>query len=427
MSLFRISANLEEKSTKFPSSNGLLDLPEYNAMSQFSMPHKIEDITKRSHLFTNENLSIPDHPKEIIAKKGAQVSEKHSPAKELFYQRFNPDSANKNLEKNIKSEPSIPDKASIVSAFYDQQNNQYKNESVKYTVGIPQKKVFLDSIFSLVQTESNFEDDILPQSLKRDASSQSDIQKKIQKRQKTSHIKNEYLAPNNPPIFKVLHENAEMNLFKINNKSVNTKIFAKGTFQKVYVINADHQIIQETHNSKILLKVFHLNLLETKLQYYMKNSIDNYHRAIELGLPCAKIYNIKTALEDKYYLVEMVPNKIDLKNEDHLQQICRFFKVSYENKYTCDLTYDNLRVQNDGTVTLIDFAEKKINYDKNNSFRMYAITFLMGWGREVRATYNLYGNEGRNFTKKLLAKFTENLGYETEWIELALDEHFKIF
>lgn len=276
---------------------------------------------------------------------------------------------------------------------------------------------------------ASFNEEPLKQSLKRGSSTQSSNEKKGLKIQRTDHFETTSSLIESPS-YKVLCENAKKKCFEINNKKISVEHFADGTFQNVYKINADHQIICDTPNENVLLKVFNeplSKLPEDNIKKYTQNSIDNYRIALKLGLPCAEIFNVDTALNDRYYLVKMIPGTIDLKNENHLQQICRFFKVTFENKYTCDLTYDNLRVQNDGTVTLIDYAEKKLNYEKIDSIRMYSITFLMGWGRKVRDTYNLYEEEGRSFTKKLLDRFTENLGYEDDWIETALDEHFSNF
>lgn len=209
----------------------------------------------------------------------------------------------------------------------------------------------------------------------------------------------------------------------INNKQVNTQFFAAGSYLEAFDIHTPEHpsLIENVPNYRVLLKSFlkkHAGDKE-KCQKYIRTGLGNHHRALELDLPCATIFNMDTADKDMFYLVEKIPCELDLNSESQLDQIGKFFEVSHKNSYLCDLAYGNLRVKEDGTVTLIDNVEKNFDYNDRNKYRIFAIQFLKTWVK-----YCVDNNKGRETANRLLHRFTDGLGFEQDWIEAALNEYY---
>ena len=195
-----------------------------------------------------------------------------------------------------------------------------------------------------------------------------------------------------------------------------------GTWMQAFYIDAEDPIVPSTSNDQILVKVYLPGKLTKQLDEAMKNSITNYHEAVKIGLPVSTIYNIDTAAADKFFLVEKVPYSISLKNESDQKQIRHFFEVSFQKKVGFDLSFDNLRVRENGTVALIDFTEKTPGFFSNpNKLQIFAIQFLKSWAKEARSS-----GMSKAEAQALLEYFSKDLpNFNPEWNQIVLDEYFR--
>ncbi|MBA2727576.1 MAG: hypothetical protein H0U49_05315 [Parachlamydiaceae bacterium] len=222
----------------------------------------------------------------------------------------------------------------------------------------------------------------------------------------------------------------EQGIFKIEGVKVLTKLFSTGTFLKACTItseNPEHLFVKEVDNTEVIFKYFleYHAKIEANVKKYMTNSIANYKQIVELGLPCSKIFNIDTAIEDKYYLVEMIPQAVDFTNENHVSQIVEFIKVCSENKVAGDFSYSNFRVTLDGKVKSIDFDEEGVKFDYSNEHRIFTIQFLKSWANKIRET--LYKVDGKPVASQLLTEFNKSLGFEASLVDGIIDDYFKIY
>ncbi|MBA3239224.1 MAG: hypothetical protein H0T62_12870 [Parachlamydiaceae bacterium] len=238
---------------------------------------------------------------------------------------------------------------------------------------------------------------------------------------------------NSPGEYEKLFWSSEKGCLVKGKESFSLTRFAKGSFMNAYKFNGLTTIQNGVSNDKLLIKLYAADsksFNEVKAPVYMQNSINNYHEAVRLGLSVSTIYNIETALTDKYFLVEFIPAEVDLGNEHHLKQVQHFIKVSYENKIPFDLSFSNLRVKEDGTVTLIDFVEKPFNFTENYKLLDFTITYLKSWvksARDLTMNSNLSYENRKELARQLLSLLTEDLevhGFSPQWSQQALSEYF---
>jgi hypothetical protein len=134
----------------------------------------------------------------------------------------------------------------------------------------------------------------------------------------------------------------------------------KGSFMQAYKVSGGTPFSPDLSNDTILLKAHHgekAKWKESVIDRYFSASLTNYLRAEKLGLPVAKIYNSETAAEDRFMVVQFIPNKVDPVDMNQLAQIRAFFDCAVKSSEMLDLHPDNFRVE-DETVKLIDFLEK---------------------------------------------------------------------
>lgn len=237
-------------------------------------------------------------------------------------------------------------------------------------------------------------------------------------------------------VFKVLFNKAEQSRYETSFMilGVPAKLipFADGTFVRAYGVLASEKIHQESENENLLVKLYHgqkTKFGEKALQKYMKISLENYDKAIALELPHAKIYNRETALNDKFYLVEKIPNEIDWQDGNHITQVISIFETVFKKQYPGDLSYANLRVTNEGTVVLIDFSEKNIDFSNTYKIYNFVLQMFRGWCRKIQETHRQ--DEGRSEAKKLLDQFFAVMPereryFDNEKYEELLSEYFSI-
>lgn len=235
-------------------------------------------------------------------------------------------------------------------------------------------------------------------------------------------IRKSHLSKSAPtsPHEKLYSEIKSSKSLKIQNIQTTLNFFAKGTFMASYSIEAKQSLISDVPNEQVLLKLYHgeKTKFSSKLFEYMKSSVANYHAVQELGVSVAKIYNIETALTDAYFLTELIPHPINIKEEHQIEQITAIFQKSFQAHVLMDLAYGNLRVRDDGGVTLVDFVEKPFEFENKQKLRMFAIQFLKSWCKTV---------ETKVEAEKLLSRLTgglEKQGFDPDWNKAALEESF---
>lgn len=231
-----------------------------------------------------------------------------------------------------------------------------------------------------------------------------------------------------------LFKDAEKGSLLIYGFKYNLTRFGEGTFMKVYKLQGQSKIQNEVSNDKLLLKLYsraHISFDEKTLSCYMNNSIENYNAAKKLDLPVSTIYNIQTAITDKFFLVELIPNEADLGNENQLKQIQSLFKVSFEKKLLLDLSFSNLRVRENGTVTLIDFVEEPVKFTDACQLSIFVIQYLKSWTKEVQQmTLNadFPQEQKKELAAQLLTILTEGLepyGFDPACNQTAVEASFK--
>jgi hypothetical protein len=156
-------------------------------------------------------------------------------------------------------------------------------------------------------------------------------------------------APFNP--FKDQHQK----LLKGEFNSMKVVFFAEGSYCNVYSIEgADHLLLKAFHGVKS-------GFNESRLRNYLIHSAKNYAAIQALGLPVAEITNIGTMVEKGHIIQRKIPHALDMDNPAQMAKVQAFFTASSQNNVPMDLQAQNFRVDEKGTVYLIDFLEETIN------------------------------------------------------------------
>jgi hypothetical protein len=197
----------------------------------------------------------------------------------------------------------------------------------------------------------------------------------------------------------------------INGKNEIVIPFAKGTYMEAFTIDS---------RKDQLVKLYFRDFNEAKYKACMANSLENYRSVCDLDLPVSTIYNSETALQDHFFLVEFVPNPLDYQNEEQLKQVIAYFQATYAAGIACDLSIDNLRVDDLGVVKLIDFMEEKLSLQKKkDKFGRSAIQNLKSWCRAVRDANMKESNDAqRQKAQALIDELTNGLeayGFDPVW------------
>lgn len=229
----------------------------------------------------------------------------------------------------------------------------------------------------------------------------------------------------NSSAFRQTFMSAENGSLKINNVNYNLgEPIGEGTFMRVYEVLGNEMVAKVFKDGK-------LKFNDIVMVACMKNAITNYKAAKKIGLPVSKIYNIETALADKCFLVELIPEEVSLTNRNHLDQMRHFFEMSYEHKIPFDLALSNFRVKLNNTdeiVRLVDFTEERLEFENSDEFSLFAIQIAKSYAQAVA---NLTANSDlsiamkRLFAEKFLNELTHSLkGYNPEWNQEALNQVF---
>lgn len=219
-------------------------------------------------------------------------------------------------------------------------------------------------------------------------------------------------------LFKTVTESKNVNLYGVD---AHLELLGKGYFMYAFTVQTDTEILPDVANNSLIFKIYHgaKNVFNAQtLANYTKRSVENYHQALQCGLPVATFHNVETALEDKYFLVERIPLEISMPRD--VEKVHHFFMTAFANKVYFDLHPSNLRVRDDGTVTLIDFVEEEIKFKTTpGSECACRITALLTAWAEHGKTFA----EGKEIVSKLTAGL-EPHGFNPMWAQDALRTAF---
>ena len=169
---------------------------------------------------------------------------------------------------------------------------------------------------------------------------------------------------NNSPFRNLYTKVTTTGRITVQGKNVELVPYAEGSYMNVHTVHAEHPLVSSLANDQLVLKFYNdqkSNFRASRLESYMSSSITNYSAAITKGLAVAKIYNLDTAKIDCFFLQEKVPHEVDVTHSFQMEQVHQFFLASLKYKVVLDLKPSNLRVKDNGIVTLIDFVEDAEN------------------------------------------------------------------
>lgn len=144
----------------------------------------------------------------------------------------------------------------------------------------------------------------------------------------------------------------------------------RGDYCEVFEIaEGQPQLFSSFKNNQILFKRYQKRLVECRgnsVSDFFNYSMDQYDQLEELGYPIAQILNRRTAKEDGFFLVEKIPHAFPKplhygscdEIELYLNQVACMFQVASDFNIPVDLKRQNVKIKDDGTVTLIDFREE---------------------------------------------------------------------
>ena len=101
-----------------------------------------------------------------------------------------------------------------------------------------------------------------------------------------------------------------------------------------------------------------------------------------------------------------------------MNQVHAFFKKSLESEIPLDLIPDNLRVNEDGTVALIDFVE---HMGENGKLKLFIEKAITDWSTLFAENNSQDRNKTEEFLKKLLFGL-DRFGYDDKYIQEKLGE-----
>lgn len=221
--------------------------------------------------------------------------------------------------------------------------------------------------------------------------------------------------------FQVLRSKILSNSFCINNQPVSLQFLGKGSFMDAYTLEASAPVVSSTPNDKVVLKTYNSERSSSnpaKLSKFLKSSIANYKQAQNLNLPVATIYNIKTALEDKFFLQEKIPHPANVTNASHISQLRQFLLASLKNQVCFDLLPQNLRVTEESALTLIDFVE-----DKSDGIMVFINHAVKLWATEMKEVLSANITQVAKFLSDLTQDF-DQYGYDLNYNQQILDNLF---
>lgn len=216
------------------------------------------------------------------------------------------------------------------------------------------------------------------------------------------------LLPSLPPSpFETVSKNAQNGVLLFQGQYLSLSFLDNGSYMDIYTTEGLPKRVIKVFNSKMSASspIF--------LKKCMRTALYSYKAIQNLGLRVATIHNAETALEDCYYDQEQIAYKVDVLNPSHLEQARQFFIAFLQNKEKIlfDLLPSNLRVTEEGIVTLIDFVE-----EDDDSWDIFCKHALEKWCQ----FYMSKTDASPEAALKFLNQFTK--GFEKHGFDLAWNE-----
>lgn len=179
-------------------------------------------------------------------------------------------------------------------------------------------------------------------------------------------------------------------------------------------------------NPAILYKTFHetrIRLSEHRLKKFMRHSLAQYQKALDLNLPIAKILNYtpedpKRPIRERRYEVEWIPHAVDprqwvgnveLKDlekfKNLFEQAKALFNAAVENRIPLDLTPENCHCDDESVLKLIDFMEESSIID----YHADLLRALDGWANGNRHVLMLLSSDFGKWDTDLAKRIEEKL------------------
>lgn len=179
--------------------------------------------------------------------------------------------------------------------------------------------------------------------------------------------------------------------------------------------------ISFSFKSKINLPLFLEQQPRRALKDPIKNAINNYKQAIDLGIPVATIHNVETAEVDGYLVIGENSHAVDLNENHQIEQVRTLLAKSFESKIAFDLSLNKLGIQENGIVTLFNFTEKRSGlFNDPYKLGIFVMAFIETWVDQLKKN-----GLSRNSTQLILEKITKDIdGFNPDWNEAALDRYF---
>ncbi len=218
----------------------------------------------------------------------------------------------------------------------------------------------------------------------------------------------------------------------INGENTTLKCMGTGSVMKAYDVSAKKQLCSGIENDEILVKLYKLTRNKgivsssqlNSLRKLMETAIESYKKARDLEIPQAILYNIDSAIDDCYFIVEKIHDELDIKCCEQMAQVKNLFRIYFEKQIVLDLAPANLRVQtkleNKKIVVLVDYMETDKKIQNNLPRDEFFEHILKRWYNEIKKNFpDLSKNEKENKAIGILVELTKGLdeyGFNPTWI-----------
>ncbi|MBA3602597.1 MAG: hypothetical protein H0W50_02930 [Parachlamydiaceae bacterium] len=232
--------------------------------------------------------------------------------------------------------------------------------------------------------------------------------------------------------YEELYKNDYKQFETIINENVTTlTCMGEGSLMKAYDVQAKNQVLEGISNDNILVKLYMLKRFKgvvtsstLDLKKFMETAIKSYKKAKDLEIPQAILYNIDTAVDDCYFIVEKIHESLDIECCEQMAQVKDLFKIYFEKNLVLDLAPANLCVKTETgdkkIVVLVDYLEKEIKIKKNTSRDEFFENILTRWYNAIKKkSFNLSDVEKESKAIGMLNDLTQGLdkyGFNPTWI-----------
>jgi hypothetical protein len=206
----------------------------------------------------------------------------------------------------------------------------------------------------------------------------------------------------------------KQNELNVEGKKFRLTHLANGSYMSVYRVQGDTPLIPGKENKEIVIKVFnndHLSKKASVLEEWIRNSTNQYERALAHEVPVAKILNRETILKQGFIAQEYIPGELGKMNDERLSEVAAFFQKSVMYNLDLDLHTKNLC---GSPLTLFDFREE-VEDDEivGDSQIGNLVQALKQWDREVPGSALKIADSFKEFSPATYQKVIEALRSKT--------------